>query len=226
MNIHIDVNSTQYFKNKSSILSFKKAVKTNKDYDLSDLSNKFVKEDYMLKVLEQTETDTKFYIVKRVSFDEVLKQEKLKRQKEVLKYKLKGLELARSNKAVPPAEKGSDLELYTEYIKLAKLITFPIPSPTDVKTNPHNYIKSIRMMQHMLNANPEHPATTYFKLLFDKYCKESDKDEPMPDLVPIPEEPSQPNVNLNELNRLLKDTTTEVKGNKLETNDTESETDD
>ena len=62
MNVHIDVNSTQHFKNKSSILSFKKTVKTNKDYDLNDLSNKFVKEDYMLKVLEQTETDTKFCI--------------------------------------------------------------------------------------------------------------------------------------------------------------------
>jgi hypothetical protein len=58
-----------------------------------------------------------------------------------------------------------------------------------------------------------------------------DVDEPVPDLVSLPEEPintSKTDVNLKELNRLLKDSSSEVnnqsiKGNKVETNETETE---
>jgi hypothetical protein len=165
MNIHIEINSKQHFKNGSSLLSFKKFVKTNKDYNLVELSDKYVNEGYTLTILEKDDNNVKFGVVKNLTLEEIIKQDKIKREKEVLKFKLKGLGLARANKSVPVAKKGSDLELYTEYIKLVKLVTFPVPSPADIKANPHNYIKSISMMIQMLRSNPNHPATTYFGLL-------------------------------------------------------------
>lgn len=231
MNIHINPNCKEYFKSLNAINKFKECIKKNNDSNLSDLSEKYVKEGYGVRIEERTKQDIRFTVVKLQTVDEVLKQENLKRQHEVLKYQLKARGLARSNKSAPTSSKDGNLELYSEYIKLAKVVNFPVPSPNEVMSNPSKYVKSINMMLNMLKSNSSHPAFTYFTLLSKKLeqFRGPDVDEPVPQLVGD-DMPNLVQDEMKDLNKLLKDASTSVdlsniKGNKIETNnmDTESE---
>jgi hypothetical protein len=225
MNIHINPNCKEYFKSLNAINKFKECIKKNNDSNLVDLSEKYVKEGYGAKIEQRTNQDIRFTVVKLQTVDEVLKQENLKRQHEVLKYQLKARGLARSNKPVPTSSKDGNLELYSEYIKLAKVVNFPVPSPNEVTSNPSKYVKSINMMLNMLKSNPSHPAFTYFTLLSKKLEQFRGLDEPVPQLV----DDDMPNLvqdEIKDLNKLLQDASTSVesiKGNKIETNDTDTE---
>lgn len=223
INIHIN-GFKDGFKSKNALDKFKAAVKThlcnNTTNNYQTLAEHYLKEEFSIKLVESSETELKFEVIKKVTVDEVLRKNNIKQRQDVLKHELKARRLARANKEAP-ATNNNEVELFAEYIKLTKSSKLPVPNPTEVLANPEKYRKSISMINSMVQNNPAHPAYKYFSLLTKKIGLEATPEQPVEQ--PMEEPPTLVNQNLDQLLKTVDSDLANIKGNELNDNDTEDE---
>jgi hypothetical protein len=197
------------FKSKNSITKFKQYVKTTTNYvnELTSIGHTYLNENYKFKFVSHLDNgNITFEVYKTDSNEELRKKEELKLQKDILKYKLKAMGLARANKSVSE-KKNDNLYLYSEYLKLSKMYKLPLPAPNVVLKEPHKYKKVIETALSVLVNQQSHPLYAYLKILSDKIQKMNvvvDNDD-IPELVTSNDVPELVVNNLNN-----KNTTTEL----------------
>lgn len=213
------------FNSKSAFDKFKYSVKSSDDFNLSELSKKYVKNEYYIELLSKSDSEYKFTIQK----NEMKNVEKVDPQKnrELLRAKLHNMNKMRTNGYYTKARANSNVpaDILAEYKKISGLSKMPIPEPSEILANPEQYkpILSMVMGNSMMKNLPKsHPYVRYFKLLAEKIGVEQ--------VLPIPTQNfldnniSLPN-NLDQMINMSGDITN-VKGNEMSKDeDTDSEED-
>lgn len=192
------------FNSKNAVDKFKQAVKSSNNFDLSELTKKYVKTGFSLEQVEKTDNSYRFMIGKENS--EVENKESQLNDKEekrkMLKAKINLMRQDRTNSVYHKAKANDSVpaEILNEYMKLKKISKMPIPEPNEIFAHPEEYKPIISMvlqnsMMKQLGSN--HPYVRYFKLVADKLGVETilpvptqnflseDKIKEMKDLVEI-----------------------------------------
>jgi hypothetical protein len=156
-----------YFNSKMAISKFKQAVKLNNQFDLSELSKKYVKEGYQLNLVNSSESGYKFDI--KITSHQPDNLEDKKRH-DLLKSKINNMKQTRTNSNYHKAKYSSNVpeEILSEYKKLIKISKMPIPEPSEILNNPEQYKPIISMVlgNSMMKSMPQnHPYIKYFKLI-------------------------------------------------------------
>ncbi len=165
------------FNSKTAIDKFKQFIKLNNNFDLSELSKKFVKEGYQLVLINSSESGYKFDIkldstsVQPIK-PEVVNEDKSESEKRrvMLKAKINNMKQMRNNSYYHKAKYSSNVpeDILCEYKKLMKISKMPIPEPSEILANPEQYKPIISMVlgNNMMKTLPQsHPYIKYFKLL-------------------------------------------------------------
>jgi len=219
------------FNSKSAIAKFKQVVKTNNNFDLVELSKKFIKQGYQLVQLSNSNQCYKFDI--RLDSSQppnpiVKNKEKSESQdkRELLKAKIKSMNQMRNNSYYHKAKTSSNVpeDILSEYKKLMKISKMPIPEPSEILANPDQYkpIVSMVLGNSMMKSLPQsHPYIKYFKLLAKQIGAE--------EVLPIPTKNFLNNENVQIPSNLdqmisMSGSVTDIKGNVMSKDeDTDSE---
>lgn len=165
INVFIDGDKNG-FNSKSSIQRFKQSVKNELNFNLSNLAKHYLKPNYVFELVSQTNKELKFIIKLQ---DETNKENSRK----VLLSKLEMLRKQRNNLSFGKIDSSVDVpkDIADEYKKLMKISKVPIPSPSDIISNPDQYKQMISMIisnPMMKKIGSSHPYSKYFKLLANK----------------------------------------------------------
>jgi hypothetical protein len=163
------------FNSKNAVDKFKQAVKSSNNFDLVELTKKYVKSGFVLEQVEKTDTSYKFMLGKENT--EVEKQEPQLNEKEqrrkMLKAKINLMRQDRTNSVYHKAKANDNVppEILNEYMKLKQISKMPIPEPNEIFAHPEEYKPIVSMvlqnsMMKQLGSN--HPYVRYFKLIADK----------------------------------------------------------
>jgi len=156
INIHILGDKTSFY-SKSCLNKFKLLMKT-KYNNYKSIYYQFIKPDYNIELIEETETDIKFNIIKQNIVDN-------NPNKELLKNKLKMLK--RKTKSTKSSDASDDIT--KQYNDLKKLIpNIPIPEPTEILSDPAKYkeiISGVLNNSITQKLGQNHPYIKYFKSL-------------------------------------------------------------
>jgi hypothetical protein len=163
------------FNSKNAVDKFKQAVKSSKNFDLNELTKKYVKSGFVLEQVEKTDNSFKFMIGKENS--EAEKQEPQLSEKEqkrkMLKAKINMMRQDRTNSVYHRARANENVsaEILSEYMKLKQISKMPIPEPNEILAHPEEYKPVIAMvlqnsMMKQLSSN--HPYVRYFRLIAEK----------------------------------------------------------
>lgn len=213
------------FNSKNAVDKFKKAVKSSNNFDLVELTKKYVKSGFVLEQVEKTDTSYKFMLGKENT--EVEKQEPQLNEKEqrrkMLKAKINLMRQDRTNSVYHKAKANDNVqpEILNEYMKLKQISKMPIPEPNEIFAHPEEYKPIIAMvlqnsMMKQLGSN--HPYVRYFKLIADKLGVETP--------LPIPTQNFLSEDKIKEMKELVKnqEQVVEIKGNEMSKGDeTDSE---
>jgi hypothetical protein len=156
INIHILGDKTSFY-SKSCLNKFKLLMKT-KYNNYKSIYYQFIKPDYNIELIEETETDIKFNIIKQTIVDNNPNKELLKNKLKMLKRKTK-------------STKSSDIpdDITKQYNDLKKLIpNIPIPEPTEILSDPTKYkeiISGVLNNSITQKLGQNHPYIKYFKSL-------------------------------------------------------------
>lgn len=212
-----------YFNSKSAIDKFKNFIKTNENYDLNELSTKYLKEGFKLVQLNKMDDGYKF----RIEQKETKKEDDNTKTRDILRARLYNMKQMRTNGFYHKAKNSANVpdDILCEYKKLIKISNVPIPEPSEILANPEQYksVVSIVLNNNMMKTLPKtHPYVKYFKLI----AKELGLDN----ILPIPTQSFLNNENMklpDNLEQLINMSgPTNVKGNEMShtENDTDSET--
>jgi len=192
------------FNSKNAVDKFKQAVKSSNNFDLSELTKKYVKTGFLLEQVEKTDNSYRFMIGKENSEVENKKSQlnDKEEKRKMLKAKINLMRQDRTNSVYHKAKANDSVsaEILNEYMKLKKISKMPIPEPNEIFAHPEEYKPIISMvlqnsMMKQLGSN--HPYVRYFKLVADKLGVETilpvptqnflseDKIKEMKDLVEI-----------------------------------------
>jgi len=213
------------FNSKNAVDKFKQAVKSSNNFDLGELTKKYVKSGFVLEQVEKTDTSYKFMIGKENT--EVEKQEPQLNEKEqrrkMLKAKINLMRQDRTNSVYHKAKANDNVppEILNEYMKLKQISKMPIPEPNEIFAHPEEYKPIVSMvlqnsMMKQLGSN--HPYVRYFKLIADKLGVETP--------LPIPTQNFLSEDKIKEMKELVKnqEQVVEIKGNEMSKGDeTDSE---
>ncbi len=233
------------FNSKTAIERFKTFVKSNMDFNLAELSAKFVKSDYCLEVADKT-TDRVTFIIDRLAKPESVLVEELvqeskpseleqsnplddkKKRKEFLRAKINMMKKDRTNSGYRMAKSNENVsdEILSEYVKLKKISKMPIPEPTEILSNPEQYKPIISMVlgnSMMKQLGSTHPYVKYFKLIAEKLGMDTQPQLPIPtqDFTNKTDLPSSLSNVMN-----MAGPTTELKGNELNNEDVSTDSED
>jgi hypothetical protein len=191
------------FNSKSAVDKFKQVVKSDSNFDLAELSKKFIKNNYQLE-LENNSNNQYVFNIKQVS-SELSSQEpniKNKNKHELLRAKIHNMNQMRTNGYYQKAKSSSDVppDILAEYKKLIKVSKMPIPEPSEILANPEQYKPIISMVlgNSMMKSLPQsHPYIKYFKLLAKQLGAE--------EILPVPTKDFSNNTELpNNLEQIMK----------------------
>ena len=163
------------FNSKNAVDKFKQAVKSLENFDLVELTKKYVKSDFVLEQVEKTDNSIKFMIGKENS--EAKKQEPQLSEKEqkskMLKAKINLMRQDRTNSVYHRAKANDNVssEILSEYMKLKQISKMPIPEPNEIFAHPEEYKPVIAMVLQnsmMKQLNSSHPYVRYFRLIAEK----------------------------------------------------------
>jgi hypothetical protein len=213
------------FNSKNAVDKFKQAVKSSNNFDLVELTKKYVKSGFVLEQVEKTDTSYKFMLGKENT--EVEKQEPQLNEKEqrrkMLKAKINLMRQDRTNSVYHKAKANDNVppEILNEYMKLKQISKMPIPEPNEIFAHPEEYKPIVSMvlqnsMMKQLGSN--HPYVRYFKLIADKLGVETP--------LPIPTQNFLSEDKIKEMKELVKnqEQVVEIKGNEMSKGDeTDSE---
>lgn len=163
------------FNSKNAVDKFKQAVKSSNNFDLVELTKKYVKSGFVLEQVEKTDNSYRFMIGKENT--EVEKQEPQLSEKEqkrkMLKAKINLMRQDRTNSVYHRARTNENVpsEILSEYMKLKQISKMPIPEPNEIFAHPEEYKPIISMvlqnsMMKQLSSN--HPYVRYFRLIAEK----------------------------------------------------------
>ncbi len=162
------------FNSKSAIDKFKQAVKANTNFVLDELSKKFIKPDYHLSLVSNSEHDYLFNITHNDT-NTVKTEDKSEKEKkrELLKAKIYNMSQMRTNAYYQKAKSSSNVpeDILNEYKKLTRVAKMPIPEPSEILANPEQYRPLVSMVlgnSAMKSLPQTHPYIKYFKLLAKK----------------------------------------------------------
>lgn len=213
------------FNSKNAVDKFKQAVKSSNNFDLVELTKKYVKSGFLLEQVEKTDNSYKFMIGKENT--EVEKQEPQLSEKDqkrkMLKAKINLMRQDRTNSVYHKAKANDNVssEILNEYMKLKQISKMPIPEPNEIFAHPEEYKPIISMvlqnsMMQQLGSN--HPYVRYFKLIAEKLGVET--------VLPIPTQNFLSEDKIKEMKDLVKnqEQVVEIKGNEMSKDDeTDSE---
>lgn len=216
------------FNSKAAIDKFKQAIKSNNNFNLVELSKRFVKSGYQLVLVSNSGVNYKFDIK---SDGSQLVQSKVNiedktiptfnennNKRELLKAKIATMKQMKNNSYYQKIKSSSNVpkDILNEYKKLIKVSKIPIPEPSEILANPEQYRPIISMVlgnSMMKNLPQSHPYIKYFKLL----AKQINAEEVLP--IPTPQIPN----NLEQMISMA-GTVTNIKGNVMSKDeDTDSE---
>ncbi len=175
VNVFIDGDKSG-FNSKNAVDKFKQAVKTL-NYNIDDLTKKFVKSGYVVEEVERTGNNIKFMIdkvnqeSKKTQEPKTLSESEQRRQ--LLKAKINLMRQDRTNSVYHKAKTNSNVpsEVLSEYMKLKKISKMPIPEPNEIFARPEEYkpVISMLLQNNMMKQLPAtHPYVRYFKLIAEK----------------------------------------------------------
>ena len=213
------------FNSKNAVDKFKQAVKSSNNFDLVELTKKYVKSGFLLEQVEKTDNSFRFMIGKENS--EVEKQEPQLSEKDqkrkMLKAKINLMRQDRTNSVYHKAKANDNVpaEILNEYMKLKQISKMPIPEPNEIFAHPEEYKPIISMvlqnsMMQQLGSN--HPYVRYFKLIAEKLGVET--------VLPIPTQNFLSEDKIKEMKDFVKnqEQVVEIKGNEMSKDDeTDSE---
>lgn len=163
------------FNSKNAVDKFKQAVKSSENFDLVELTKKYVKSGFVLEQVEKTDNSYKFMIGKENS--EAEKQEPQLDEKEqrrkMLKAKINLMRQDRTNSVYHKARANDNVpsEILSEYMKLKQISKMPIPEPNEIFAHPEEYKPVISMVLQnsmMKQLSSSHPYVRYFRLIAEK----------------------------------------------------------
>ena len=206
MNIFIDGDKSA-FASKSAILKFKEYVKKNNVFDIVDLQIKYIHYDYKLELSERTDNYIKFNIILKNNIN----TNKLNKNK--IKDKINEF---KSSRAKLDDSKNDTNNLYNRLKNLNSKI--PLPSPEDVKKEPEKYKPILEVLINTLSKKLGDNSNyiKYFKLLNEELGEVNINTEQLLNN-------NNNNTLINEDNKI--DLVENVKGNNIENNDTDTDTD-
>jgi hypothetical protein len=163
------------FNSKTAINNFKKAVKSNTNFDLEELTKKFIKPGYKIVLISTNYINYTF----NIEIDNSTNQ--MNKRRELIKAKINNMKKNRTNSNYYKAKNNSNVsdEILCEYKKLLKVSKIPVPEPSEILDNPDQYKTIISMVlgnNMMKNMPQSHPYIKYFKLL----AKEIGVEESLP----------------------------------------------
>ena len=213
------------FNSKNAVDKFKQAVKSSNNFDLVELTKKYVKSGFLLEQVEKTDNSYRFMIGKENT--EVEKQEPQLSEKDqkrkMLKAKINLMRQDRTNSVYHKAKANDNVpaEILNEYMKLKQISKMPIPEPNEIFAHPEEYKPIISMvlqnsMMQQLGSN--HPYVRYFKLIAEKLGVET--------VLPIPTQNFLSEDKIKEMKDFVKnqEQVVEIKGNEMSKDDeTDSE---
>jgi hypothetical protein len=207
------------FNSKTAVDKFKQAVKLNNNFDLVELSKRFVRDGYQLD-LENSLNDEYTFNIKQVitppTNSSQTQVDETAKRRELLKAKIHSMNQLRTSEFSKKTKSGVNVpeDILSEYKKLVKVSKLPIPEPSEVLSNPEKYKSIISMVleNSMLKSLPQfHPYIKYCKLI----AKQLGIDESTPN-VQIPN-------NLEQMMKMV-GPVTDIKGNTISKDaDTDSE---
>lgn len=167
--VHIEGDKNG-FNSKMALSKFKTSIKKmdydNKNINLEELKNKYIKSNFILEIMKY-DTNDKDIIIKILELE--LEKKILEtncNNKNAIKNKLNAMKKNR-NKA---NENISD-DIFKEYTKLKKISNMPLPEPNEILSNPEQYKPLISMILNNKMINQmgiNHPYIKYFKLIANK----------------------------------------------------------
>ena len=158
-------------------LAVKAAVKLNTNFNLAELSNKYIKPEFSITLVDSDESNIKFcikqQIQKLVALHKTKEDEEKEKKKELIRAKINLLKQERTNSGIRKAKQDNNVsdEILNEYTKLKKIIKMPIPEPSEILSKPDEYKPLISMVlgnSMMKKFGSSHPYVKYFKLLAEK----------------------------------------------------------
>lgn len=165
------------FNSKNAFDKFKQAVKSSDNFDLVELTKKYIKSGFVVEQVDRTNNDIKFMVGKenQESKEEtVVPQLSEKDQKrQMLKAKINLMRQDRTNSVYHKAKASNNVpdEILSEYMKLKQISKTPIPEPNEILAHPEEYKPIISMILQnsmMKQLNSTHPYVRYFKLIAEK----------------------------------------------------------
>ena len=207
------------FNSKSAINKFKLAIKSN-NLNIEELTNKYIKNDYLLEKTNETENEYTFLVKKKT--EQNVRPPNDNREK--LRMKLHNMNQIRTNAYYNKAKVTASVpnDILSEYNKLMKISKIPVPEPTEILSNPDKYKQIITMVlsNEMTKKLPQnHPYIKYFKLLAQKLGFEQPL--PMPTQDYLNSTPTLPNNLDNIIN--MSGPKTNMTGNEINSEDTDSD---
>ena len=151
------------FVSKAAIEKFKKTVKNDNSVS-EDSLKQYVKNDYNLLKVEETDDTIRYMLTKKDVNPTVDK-------KTLLQYKLRDMKNRRTNYTFKKINVLQNVpeEILEEYTKLQKFkINIPIPEPSEILSKPDEYKPIVAMVlgnQYMKTLGKSHPYVRYFTLL-------------------------------------------------------------
>jgi hypothetical protein len=160
------------FNSKNAVDKFKQAVKSSENFDLVELTKKYVKSGFVLEQVEKTDHSYKFMIGKENSEVKPELSEKEQKRK-MLKAKINMMRQDRTNSVYHRARANENVssEILSEYMKLKQISKMPIPEPNEILANPEEYKPVIAMVLQnsmMKQLSSSHPYVRYFRLIAEK----------------------------------------------------------
>ena len=200
INVYIEGDKTG-FNSKTAIERFRSNVKSNTAFDINELANKYIKPDYKLELVEQTDMNIKFNITmtKTVTTDAPVASDvpdDATKRKQLLKAKINMMRKDRTNSDYHKAKSNNNVpdEILAEYLKLKKVSKMPIPEPSEILSNPEEYKPIISMVlsnSMMKQFGASHPYVRYFKLIAEKLGVETPLPIPTQDYLSNPIDTNQ-----------------------------------
>ena len=213
------------FNSKNAFDKFKQAVKSSDNFDLVELTKKYVKSGFVVEQVDRTNNNIKFIIGNENQEETVVPQMSEKDQKrQMLKAKINLMRQDRTNSVYHKAKASSNVpaEILSEYMKLKQISKMPIPEPNEILAHPEEYKPIVSMILQnsmMKQLNSTHPYVRYFKLIAEKIGLE------MP--LPMPTQDFLSGNTFSDMTNPVSDTSklvVDIKGNEMSKEDeTDSE---
>ncbi len=157
------------FKTKTGVDKFKIFVRGNNDYNLEELSTKYLNENNRFELVNKTESDIKFKIIEKQVEPEVKNDDK----KEQLRNKLKDMKRHRTNSSYLKTKNYDDNvnDILKEYNKVNMMTKGQLPDPSEILREPEKYKHMIAMMlcnPMIKKMGKNHPFSKFYTLLAAK----------------------------------------------------------